>query len=248
MGRSVLHRDARPSCFPEASRPLMKPRRLDQLLASLGHGSRREVRELVDRGQVTVNGVMADDPGLKVSAAQVLVDGEPLDSPEGLLALFHKPTGYVCSHADGEGPTIYELLPPRWKLRNPAVTSIGRLDKDTSGVLLMTDLGHLVQRWTSPKAVVDKVYEVEVDKPLAADLATVFASGTLVLRSEDKPCLPAKLQILDDFHARLTLTEGRYHQVRRMFASQGWEVVKLHRSRFGEFTLDGLAAGQWRFV
>jgi 16S rRNA pseudouridine516 synthase len=226
----------------------MKPRRLDQLLASLGHGSRREVRELVDRGQVTVNGVMADDPGLKVSADEVRVDGEPLDSPGGVLALFHKPTGYVCTHAEGEGPTIYELLPVRWRLRNPPVTSIGRLDKDTSGVLLLTDLGHLVQRWTSPKAVVDKVYEVEVDHPLDAALVAAFASGTLVLRSEDKPCLPAKLEILDDLHARLTLTEGRYHQVRRMFASQGWEVLKLHRSRFGDFTLEGLEPGQWRFI
>lgn len=226
----------------------MKPRRLDQLLASLGHGSRREVRELVARGQVTVNGVMADDPGLKVSAAEVRVDGEPLDSPGGVLALFHKPTGYVCTHAEGEGPTIYELLPARWRHRNPPVTSIGRLDKDTSGVLLLTDLGHLVQRWTSPKAVVDKVYEVEVDHPLDAALVAAFASGTLVLRSEDKPCLPAKLEILDDLHARLTLTEGRYHQVRRMFASQGWEVLKLHRSRFGDFTLEGLEPGQWRFI
>jgi 16S rRNA pseudouridine516 synthase len=133
-------------------------------------------------------------------------------------------------------------------MRNPAVTSVGRLDKETSGILIMTDRGDLVQQWTSPKSVVEKVYEVEVDAPLESHLIATFASGTLTLRSETTPCLPAKLEIVDALHAKLTLTEGRYHQVRRMFASQGWNVVGLHRSRFGEFTLDDLMAGEWRMV
>jgi 16S rRNA pseudouridine516 synthase len=128
------------------------------------------------------------------------------------------------------------------------VTSVGRLDKDTSGVLLITDRGELVQKWTSPKSTVEKVYEVEVDHPLEERLVDVFASGTLMLRSEDAPCRPAKLEKIDALHARLTLTEGRYHQVRRMFASQGWDVVTLHRSRFGEFDVEGLASGKWRLV
>jgi 16S rRNA pseudouridine516 synthase len=221
---------------------------LDQLLASLGHGSRREVRELIHAGVVTVGGEVEGDPGAKVEAEEVRVDGEPLEAPEGLLAVFHKPAGYVCTRAEGEGPTIYELLPERWTKRNPAVTSVGRLDKETSGVLVMTDRGELVQRWTSPKSVVEKVYEVEVDHPLEERLVEVFASGTLMLRSESTACLPARLEIVDAVHARLTLTEGRYHQVRRMFASQGWDVVRLHRSRFGEFELGELGPGEWRVV
>jgi 16S rRNA pseudouridine516 synthase len=216
------------------------------LLANLGHGSRRAVRELVQAGLVSVRGLITTDPGARVNAEDVLVEGVPLEAPDGLLVVLHKPVGYVCTHADGEGPTIYELLPERWGKRNPSVTSVGRLDKDTSGILLITDRGDLVQRWTSPKSTVEKVYEVEVDHPLEERLVDVFASGTLMLRSEEAPCLPAKFEMVNALHARLTLTEGRYHQVRRMFASQGWEVVKLHRSQFEEFDLEGLASGEWR--
>ena len=197
---------------------------------------------------VTVRGEIEQDPGARVQAQDVLLEGAPLEAPDGLLAVLHKPAGYVCTHADGEGPTIYDLLPERWAKRNPPVTSVGRLDKDTSGVLLITDRGELVQKWTSPKSDVEKVYEVEVDRSLEAHLVPTFASGTLMLRSEDTPCLPAKLELLDAHRAKLTLTEGRYHQVRRMFASQGWNVVSLHRSRFGEYGIDGLAPGKWRMV
>jgi 16S rRNA pseudouridine516 synthase len=226
----------------------MKLRRLDQLLSSLGHGSRREARECIRAGLVTVAGSVEEDPGAKVDAREVLVEGERLESPDGLLAIFHKPAGHVCTHSEEEGPTIYDLLPERWTKRNPPVTSVGRLDKDTSGILMMTDRGDLVQQWTSPRSVVEKVYEVVVDAPLEQHLIATFASGTLMLRSETTPCLPATLEIVDALHARLTLTEGRSHQVRRMFASQGWNVAGLHRSRFGEFTLHGLAAGEWRMV
>lgn len=220
--------------------------RLDQLLASLGYGTRREVRNMVDRGLVKVDGEVTEDFDARFDPAKVTVKGEPLDAPFGLVAVFHKPVGYVCSHASDEGPTIYDLLPKRWPFRNPTVTSVGRLDKDTSGILLLTDQGKLVQKWTSPKSEMDKVYEVTVDRPLEDRLIPVFASGTLMLESETKPCLPATLEIVDALHARLTLQEGRYHQVRRMFASQGWHVEALHRSRFGEYELEGLEAGQWR--
>jgi len=125
------------------------------MLASLGYGSRREAMGLVDRGNVSVRGVVVTEPEFKAVPSDVLVRGEPLEAPDGLLAMLHKPVGYICTHASDEGPTIYELLPSRWLKRNPAVTSVGRLDKDTSGLLLITDQGVLVQRWTSPKAVVE---------------------------------------------------------------------------------------------
>ncbi|QIF05502.1 pseudouridine synthase [Roseimicrobium sp. ORNL1] len=228
-----------------------KPRRLDQLLSSLGHGSRREVRELIDAGLVTLRGEVLEDEGQKIApqdVAEVRVEGESLEAPEGLLVMLHKPVGYVCTHAEGEGETIYKLVPERWTKRNPPVTSVGRLDKDTSGLLLITDRGELVQRWTSPKSIVEKVYEAEVDHDLEQRLVDVFASGTLMLRSEEAPCLPAKLEIVSERVARVTLTEGRYHQVRRMFASQGWHVEKLHRVRFGEYELGELKEGEWRVV
>ncbi len=225
-------------------------RRLDQWLANLGYCSRREARAWVEAGRVTVRGEVATDFGAKADPADVRVDGEPLDHPEGLLLLLHKPVGLVCSHDGREGPSIYGLLPPRWPQRNPPVTSIGRLDKDTSGVLLLTDQSSLVHRLTSPKHKVPKVYAAtlagEIPSERAAGLIALFASGTLVLADESAPCAPATLELRGPRTAGLTLTEGRYHQVRRMFASQGFEVVTLHRERFGDLTLDALTAGQWR--
>lgn len=221
-------------------------RRIDQLLANLGYCSRREARDWVDEGRVTVRGIPADDPGQKTSPADVLVDREPLDHPDGLLLLLHKPLGLVCSHDGREGPNVYSLLPERWRRRNPQITSVGRLDKDTSGLLLLTDQTTLVHKLTSPKHKIPKLYRATVNGTLASALIPLFASGTLLLAGEKEPCLPAKLRILDSNTAEVVLTEGRYHQVRRMFASQGHEVVTLHRSRFGELELGDLAPGQWR--
>lgn len=221
-------------------------RRLDQLLSSLGYCSRREAAALVKSKRVKLGGVVLTKADQKVDPHAITLDGEPLEAPDGLLVMLHKPVGYVCTHGDGEGPTIYELLPDQWLRRNPAVTSVGRLDKDTSGLLLVTDVGSLVHRFTSPKAEMEKVYLAELDRELDPQLVEIFARGDLMLRGEDKPCLPARLKIVSAKTARLTITEGRYHQVRRMFASQGWHVEKLHRERFGPHELGGLAEGEWQ--
>lgn len=221
-------------------------RRLDQLLANLGYCSRREARAWIADGRVTVQGKVAGDFGAKADPADVRVDGEPLDHPAGLLLLLHKPTGLVCSHDGREGPDIYSLLPGRWRRRNPPVTSIGRLDKDTSGLLLLTDLSPLVHRLTSPKHKVPKVYHATLDRDLAPDLAARFASGTLLLDGEATPCAPAVLKLIAPREAELTLTEGRYHQARRMFAATGSTVLALHRARFGPIELGDLPLGQWR--
>ncbi len=224
----------------------MKPIRLDALLSRYGYCSRSEARVWLKNGRVTSNGKELVSPSDKASPGAVLVDGEPVDFASGLLVLLHKPADYVCSHDAAEGPSVYDLLPPRWLARNPVVTTIGRLDKDATGVLLITDDGDLVHRWTSPKHKVAKLYEVTLDADFPAGLAELFASGTLMLEGEDKPCLPASLTVLGPREATLELTEGRYHQVKRMFASQGCAVTRLHRSRFGDITLDGLAVGAWR--
>jgi 16S rRNA pseudouridine516 synthase len=221
-------------------------RRLDQLLANLGYCSRSEARDWVRAGRVTVDGEPARDASRKVAAAAVRIDGEPPDHPDGLLVLLHKPLGLVCSHDPREGPAVYSLLPPRWLRRNPVVTTVGRLDKETSGALLLTDLPDVVHRLTSPRHKVPKVYRATVDRDLPPGLAGLFAEGTLRLEGEDKPCAPAELELIGPREARLTLTEGRYHQVRRMFAAAGATVLTLHRESFGPLDLGGLAPGAWR--
>ncbi len=222
--------------------------RIDQWLSRCGYCSRREARSWVRDGRVQVAARRADSVDQRAAAGEVTVDGEALEGPHGLLVLLNKPAGRVCSHQASEGPSIYDLLPERWQRRNPAINSIGRLDQDTTGVLLLTDLGDLIQRWTSPRHKVPKVYEVTVDAPLDESLIPLFASGTLQLPGEDSPCAPARLQILDVHQARLELTEGRFHQVKRMFGVTGRTVTRLHRSRFGEIELGDLEPGKWRLL
>jgi len=221
-------------------------RRLDQLLANLGYCSRREARAWIDAGRVTVRGEVAEDVAQKTADTDVRVDGEPLDHPAGVLLLLNKPVGLVCSHDAREGANVYSLLPERWRRRNPQITSVGRLDKDTSGLLLLTDQSPLVHRLTSPKHKVPKLYRAVVDRDLDPALIPVFASGTLVLTGEKDPCAPAELRIVSPREAEITLTEGRYHQVRRMFSAHGFNVATLHRARFGDLELGDLPPGQWR--
>lgn len=223
-------------------------RRIDQLLSACGYCSRREAKEWVKRGWVTVDGVVATSGDERVDASKVAVEGEPLDHPDGLLVLFHKPVGTICTHDDEEGPIIYGLLPQRWKDRNPPLSSVGRLDKDTSGLLVLTDDGALVQKWTAPRHHVPKVYEVGLDRDPSPDWIPLFASGTFKMPGETKPCAPAKLELVGPCAARLELTEGRFHQVKRMFAGVGAVVTTLHRSRFGPYELGDLAPGAWRLL
>jgi len=223
-------------------------RRLDQILSSLGYCSRREAKAFLKDHDVTANGTLLRLPAQKVDPAQVFVDEAPLDHPDGLLVLLHKPAGTICSHDAKEGPSVYSLLPERWLRRNPRIETIGRLDKDTTGALLLTDDGQLNHRWTSPAHHVEKVYAVTVDRPIPDDLVARFASGELQLEGEPKPCRPAQLEILDPLHARLALTEGKYHQVKRMFATCGPVVTALHRERFGKYSVDDLEPGAWKHL
>jgi 16S rRNA pseudouridine516 synthase len=220
-------------------------RRIDQLLASLGYGSRREVRLLLEAGRVSVGGAPAGGVGDRVEPADVRVDGEPLDHPDGLLILLNKPAGRVCSHDPAEGPSVYGLLPERWRRRNPPVTTVGRLDKETTGLLLLTDISALVHRLTSPRRKVPKAYRATLDREPPAGAEEVFAGGGCTLAGEDEPCAPAELRRIGDRVAELVITEGRYRQVRRMFASLGCEVLELHRTRFGDLELGDLAFGRW---
>ncbi|MFD0326597.1 pseudouridine synthase [Lysobacter gummosus] len=219
--------------------------KLVKLIANLGYGSRKDVTAMFRQGRITdADGevLYADD---KVEHAAIRIDGEALDPPLGLTILLHKPVGYTCSTKD-PGRIVYDLLPPRYRLRSPLLSTVGRLDRDTSGMLLLTDDGGLLHRIVSPKANLAKVYEATLASDLRGDEGAIFASGELMLEAEKTPLAPAALEVLEPRRARLILTEGRYHQVRRMFAAVGNHVDALHRARIGGLSLQDLPSGQWR--
>jgi 16S rRNA pseudouridine516 synthase len=221
--------------------------KLVKLIANLGYGSRKQVALMFRDGRITDpqgEVLYADD---QVEHDAVHVDGEPLDPPAGVVLMLHKPTGYTCSTKD-PGKIVYDLFPPRFRLRSPVLASVGRLDRDTSGLLLMTDDGTLLHRITHPKSHLAKVYEATLARDLNGDEDEIFASGTLMLESEKEPLAPAKLEVIGPRQARLTLTEGRYHQARRMFAAVGNHVEVLHRSRVGGLELGDLPIGEWRVL
>jgi len=227
--------------------------RLDRLLANLGYGSRREMQALAKNGRVTLDGTPVRDANQKVAITPDLpdhlqIDGKPIDPPPGIALMLHKPLGVTCSHKEA-GPLVYDLLPTRWRMRDPAISTIGRLDKETSGLLLLTDDGGLLHRVISPKSHVAKRYRATLDRPLRGDEAETFAAGELMLEGETKPLLPAVMETLSPTEALLTLTEGRYHQVRRMFAAVGNHVTALHRESMGGLDLPtDLAAGEYRLM
>lgn len=205
-------------------------------------------------GQVQLDGLPLRDPARHVHAGPDLAErltvcGEALDPPAPLVLMLHKPTGLVCAHREEAGPLVYELLPPRWQRRKPALSSVGRLDKDSSGLLLITDDGDYLHRVISPRRHVPKVYLATLDQPLTGEEGLLFASGTLLLAGDDEPLSPARLEPLGPHRARLTIIEGRYHQVRRMFAAAGNRVVALHRECIGGLALpDDLPPGAYRVL
>jgi 16S rRNA pseudouridine516 synthase len=227
--------------------------RLDRLIANLGYGSRNEVQALARNGRILLDGAEVDDAGARIAMtpdlpSRLTIDGEPLDPLPGMALMLHKPLGVTCSHKEA-GPLVYDLLPPRWRRRDPAISTVGRLDKETSGLLLMTDDGALLHQIISPKKNVAKHYLATLARPLRGDEAALFASGTLMLEGETKALAPAKLDIVSEKVARVTVTEGRYHQVRRMFAAVGNHVVALHRERVGGLTLPAdLQPGAYRVM
>lgn len=227
--------------------------RLDRLLGSLGYGSRRDIDQLARLGAITLDGTDLTDASARIAVtpdlpARMTVDGEPVDPPQGLVILLNKPLGMTCSHKEN-GPLVYDVLPTRWRRRDPAISTVGRLDKETSGLLLLTDDGDLLHRIISPKRHVTKVYRAALARPLNGTEGALFASGQLVLEGDDKPLKPAELEVLSPTEARLTVTEGRYHMVRRMFAAAGNHVEALHRERLGGLSVpDDLAPGQWRLL
>ncbi|MBX9727146.1 MAG: 16S rRNA pseudouridine(516) synthase [Rickettsiales bacterium] len=227
--------------------------RIDKLLAGMGYGSRREIESLADTDRLLIDGQPVLDCSMRVVLDETLrtrltVDGEIIDPLPGMVVMLHKPLGVTCSHKES-GKLIYDLLPSRWKRREPVLSSIGRLDKETSGLLLLTDDGVLLHKVISPKQHIAKRYVATLARPLNGDEANIFARGTLMLEGEKTPLQPAELEVLSATSARLQLHEGRYHQVRRMFAAVGNHVATLHRESVGGLMLpDDLSAGDYRVL
>lgn len=227
--------------------------RFDKLLANMGYGSRREIAGLTYSGRITMDGAHVNDPDMRIDLtpdlpSRILIDDAPMDPLPGMVIMLHKPVGATCSHKES-GALVYDYLPNRWMRRDPKISSIGRLDKETSGLLLLTDDGALLHKVISPKQHVAKRYHVTLARPLEGHETGMLASGTLMLDGEEKPLLPVEMEVLGENTARVTLHEGRYHQVRRMFAAMGNHVEVLHRESVGGLYLPAdLPAGSHRLL
>ena len=221
-------------------------KRIDAHLSSLGYCTRSEAKKFLKIFEVFVKDKRVFDVSLKANHEDIFINNEPLDA-QTITILLNKPSGYICSHNDA-GSLIYSLLPERWNRRNPKISTVGRLDVDTTGAIILTDNGDLNHKLTSPKSDVIKVYEATLAEPLKGDEAQIFASGELMLNGEKKPLLPAILEIISPTLVRLEIVEGKYHQVKRMFAAVGNRVIKLHRVSFAGFQIDDLKEGEYKFI
>lgn len=224
----------------------MKPQRLDKLLAAQSTWSRKDVKDLIRGGQVTLNGTPARSPEQKIDADtdRVEVSGRPVLLREHLYLMMDKPAGVVSASRDENCPTVVDLVPP--ELLRRGLFPAGRLDKDTTGMVIITDDGELAHRILSPKNHVPKVYLARLDIPLTREMEEGFAAG-IPLAGEEGACLPARLERLENTLARVTLREGMYHQIKRMFGVYGAKVLELRRISLGALPLDEtLAPGQCR--
>jgi 16S rRNA pseudouridine516 synthase len=222
--------------------------RLAQVLFSQGFGTRRECDGLILAGEVSIGGTVLDDPDHDVDPQGLVFRVSGRDWPYCAQAylMLHKPVGHECSQKPSAWPSVFTLLPSPLRLRN--VQAVGRLDQDTTGLLILTDDGALIHRLTSPKKHVPKVYEVTTADPVTAKHIQTLLGG-VILHDDPKPVKAAECEITGERSLRLTLTEGKYHQVKRMVAAAGTQVTALHRSRFGQLVLpDDLAPGQWRWL
>jgi 16S rRNA pseudouridine516 synthase len=218
--------------------------RLDKFIASVTDLSRNDAKRAVKAGAVRVEGVIIDDPQFEVApTAHIELEGRELRAALNRYFMLHKPLGYICAAKDRRHLTVLDLLDED---NVDDLHIAGRLDIDTTGLVLLTDDGQWSHRITSPKSDCEKTYWLQTAEPIPRGTIEQFARG-LFLRNEKQRLLPAHLEILDDCVARLTIREGKYHQVKRMFGAVGNAIVKLHRERIGSLVLDEqLAPGEYR--
>ncbi|ANQ83177.1 pseudouridylate synthase [Azoarcus olearius] len=232
----------------------MPAMQIERLLHSQGFGSRKDCRALLRAGYVSVAGVPCDDPRAEFDPGskdgspglEFTVDDEIWHFRAQAYLMLHKPAGYECSHKPTFHPSVFTLLPPQ--LLNRGVQCIGRLDQDTTGLLLLSDDGQFIHQWSSGKKRTPKVYEIGL-KHAADDALVAALLAGVELHDEPAPIAAAACEITASHALRLTITEGKYHQVKRMVAAAGNRVETLHRSRVGGLTLDpALKPGEWRWL
>lgn len=210
--------------------------RLDKFLSDTGTASRREARGLLRAGRVTVDGAVCRSGEVKLDPehSRVTVDGRPVSFAKNHYFLLNKPLGVITATEDRDQQTVLDLLPA--ELRRLGLFPVGRLDKDTSGLLLLTDDGDYAHRIISPKNHVPKVYLAQVDTPLTGEEGARFAAG--ITLADGTQCLPGRLEVLEPRLCRVTIFEGKYHQVRRMLAACGHHVTALHRVSIGALVME----------
>ncbi|MBQ3533352.1 MAG: rRNA pseudouridine synthase [Oscillospiraceae bacterium] len=221
--------------------------RLDKIISATGKYSRREVKLLVRQGRILVDGRPASAPEMKVDPenTEITVDGENIGYEKFTYLMLHKPAGVLSAVEDKRQQTVLDLLPP--ELQKRGLSPVGRLDKDTEGLLLLTNDGELTHKLLSPKYHVDKVYYARVDGALEDADCAAFAAGMTL--GDGLVCMPAGLKILSPAEALVTLQEGKFHQVKRMLAARGKPVIYLKRLAMGQLRLDeNLHPGEFRFL
>jgi 16S rRNA pseudouridine516 synthase len=227
---------------------MAKPLTLEKILFSQGFGTRRYCSDLVYADLVKVNGVLAEDPEEKISTEnlQLEVDGEDWEFHEKAYIAFHKPLGYECSHKTSHHPSIYGLLPQ--PLVERGIQCVGRLDYDTTGLILMSDDGQFIHKMTTPKKNIGKIYEITTPEPITQKQIDHLLGG-VVLDDDPKPCFATACVQKDEKLLAMTIVEGRYHQVKRMMAAVGNHVAALRRTTIGAYTMPSdLPEGEWRWL
>jgi len=221
--------------------------RLDKIITDTGLCSRSNAKDRIRRGCVAVDGRPATDPAAKYdpAAVTITVDGEPITGPGHVYVMLHKPDGLLSATRDPRKPTVLDLMPEEWKRRG--LFPVGRLDKDTTGLLILTDDGDFAHRVISPKSRIPKLYEATVDGVGTAEDVEAFARG--IVLGDGLECLPARLELVSPGLVRVEVFEGKYHQVKRMLGSRRMPVLTLKRLRIGDLWLDeSLLPGQFRLM
>lgn len=220
--------------------------RIDKFIGSATNLTRRDAQRCIKSGRVTVDGQVVLDPGFQLNREQITLDGEVVRLPKPVYLMLHKPVGYLCANTDGLHPTVLDLLPRNLHPKDP-LQIVGRLDLDTSGLLLLTTDGQWNHRVTAPSNRCEKIYRVELADPISPAAILALEKGVF-LSGERKPTLPCRIEIRSERQVKIALQEGRYHQVKRMFASVGNIVTRLHRESVGGLTLSALQAGEFRHL
>jgi 16S rRNA pseudouridine516 synthase len=227
---------------------MAKPISLEKILFSQGFGTRRYCSDLVFAELVKVNGTLAQDPDERIATEGLVlnVDGQNWEYHEKAYIAFNKPANYECSHKTTHHPSVYSLLPPPFIERG--LQCVGRLDFDTTGLLLISDDGQFIHKMTTPKKNIGKVYEITTPETITQTQIDHLLNG-VALDDDPKPCFAAACRQLSENRLAMTIVEGRYHQVKRMMAAVGNHVTKLHRAQIGAYVMPtDLEEGQWRWL